>query len=308
MPDVFVDKVYTLYHKAVGKHELLSSQEERDLLCKYHTCVCGKPFPQITNAAALTRCPSCNKPRDMNARDALIVANLRFVVRQAKTLTSNSEHLKRLISAGNVGLVMAVDRFDVSQDTRFLTYADWWIHKEMLDEIHRSSLIYVPIHKQKILHKEAKNGKYVCIHCEMRTHSVDDTMTSIPCVKGKQHQFDIPNKREDTNARNPVSLDAPSAVTKATRATAEETTITANTEDIMRGVIRAMHLSERDLFIFMAYFGIPEDDRKTEPKNLHQLAMLTGITTERVRQIKELKLKRVRSALTRQNITAGTFR
>ena len=307
MPDVFVDKVYSLYHKAVGKHDVLTPQEERALLCKYHVCVCGKPFPQITNAPALTRCPSCNKPRDMQARDALIVANLRFVVRQAKTLTSNSEHLKRLISAGNVGLVMAVDRFDISQDTRFLTYADWWIHKEILEEIHGSGLIYVPTHKLKVLHKEVKNGKYVCVHCDMRVHSVDDTMTSIPCIKGKEHQFSVPNKREDMNARSPVSLDAPSAAAIAVRATAEDTTITSNTEDILRDIIRAIRPSERDLFIFMAYFGIPQDDRKTEPKNLHQLAMLTGITTERVRQIKELKLGRVKSALRKRNITIGAF-
>ena len=307
MVEVFGDKVYSLYHKDVGKHDVLTPQEERDLLCKYHTCVCGNIYPQVPNATTLTRCPSCNKPRNTRARDEIVVANLRFVVRQAKTLTTNKEHLKRLISAGNVGLLMAVDRFDITQDTRFLTYAGWWVHKEMLDEIHSSGLIYVPTHRQKIIHKEAKNGRYTCIHCDMRVHSMDDTMTALPCIRGKEHEFELPVTGEDINARSPISLDTPTAPVVATAPVAESIAVTDNTENLLRGVIREMRPRERDLFIFMAYFGIPQNDRKTEPKNLHQLAMLTGITTERVRQIKESKLSRVKSALKKRNITEAAL-
>lgn len=328
--DFFTDKIYSLYHTEVGKHPVLTPKQERDLLCKYHVCLsCGERFPPTIRVVKCPACRSltaggservytcttcttkfdanvlpqvckhCGTPRDMKARDSIVVSNLRFVVRRAKALTSNPEHIKRLISAGNVGLLMAVDRFNVSCNTRFLTYAAWWIRKEMIDEIHSSRIVYVPTYRQKSLQKEVKLGKYVCVYCGARTHDINETLPNTPCVDDEEHLFELPLDSDATNLQPPISLDAltPSDCVTQGQPDIEDDVITTNTEDVLRYTLRKLNFSERDLFIFMAYFGIPQGERKTEPKSLHQLAALTGITTERVRQVKEIKLKRVRTAL-----------
>jgi len=331
LSDFFTDKVYDLYYQEVGKHPILSPKEERELLTRYHTCPlcnlnlpstiratncphCGAIAPDDTAKRVLSctscsrkfdtsivpkRCPDCGSPRDMDARQRVVVANLRFVVRRAKSITTNPEHVKKLISAGNVGLMIAVDKFKLKQNTRFLTYAEWWIRKEMLDEIRASKLVHVPTHRQKSLRKNIKEGKYLCKHCGMRTDYPDEEESLPPCSESV-HEFELPLNNYAAVMHDALPLDNLSIDSNQD---VEEDVIELDTENLLRKTLRRMHLSERDLFIFMAYFGVPQNDRKTEPKSLHQLAALTGITPERVRQIKEMKLKSIRSELKKNNIT-----
>jgi DNA-directed RNA polymerase sigma subunit (sigma70/sigma32) len=74
-------------------------------------------------------------------------------------------------------------------------------------------------------------------------------------------------------------------------------TIDSNMEDLLREVLKNMTINERDRFILIGYFNVPGKDRQSDPKNLHQLAALTGITPERVRQIKENVLKQLKKDL-----------
>ncbi len=331
LADFFDDKVYDLYYQEVGQHPILTPKQERELLRRYHTCPlcthqlpttvpvtncpdCGTIAPVDTSKRVLSctscsrkfdtvtvpkRCPDCGSPRDTEARQKLVVANLRFVVRRAKTITTKPEHVKRLISAGNVGLMLAVDKFKIDQDTRFLTYAEWWIRKEMLDEIRASKLVHVPTHKQKSLRRDIREGKYVCTHCGVRTDYPDEFETLRKCTR-EEHVFELPINNYAAVLNDALSLDD---IRLESQSNVEEEAVSSNTEDLLRKTLRRMRLSERDLFIFTAYFGIPQDDRKTEPKSLHQLAALTGITPERVRQIKEMKLQYIRLELKKSKIT-----
>ena len=100
------------------------------------------------------------KHRDVQARDTLISSHLRFVVTQARRRSRDPERLQDLIAAGNLGLLKAIDKYDLGRrpPTRFLTYAqDGGSRKEIADEDYAtSSLVHVPTHRQKAQRKRAK--------------------------------------------------------------------------------------------------------------------------------------------------------
>lgn len=334
MSDYYTDRTYKDYYDAVGKHAILSPEEEKKLLLRYKSCPqchrrlpklvklrncpgCGEGTPLRVSGKVHTCtacglkfelrvppvvCPLCGSARDIEARQQLAQANLRFVIRRARSLTTRPDYIHQLVSAGNVGLMLAIDKYDLSRNTRFLTYAEWWIRKEMLDEIHNSRLIHIPTHKQKALLREKKEGMYVCAHCGMRTDQPDTRFHVRRCLRSKEHDFVTPLKNEtgimsatkqidDTTVRLSLDLDI------------ERDLIDTNMEETIREVIRDLRISERDRFILLGFFDVPQDDRKaSSPKSLHQLAALTGVTPERVRQIKEQALRLFKRELGRRAI------
>jgi RNA polymerase primary sigma factor len=194
--------------------------------------------------------------------------------------------------------MLAIDKFSLERETRFLTYAEWWIRKEMFDEIHSSSFIHVPTHRQKSLRKEQKEGKYLCVHCGLRTEDPESKEHWTGCTE-VDHEFILPLNNDSAVLNDAVSLDD---VTLSCDTNVESLVINTDVEEHLRAAIHQMSMSERDRFIIMGYFNVPLPDRKSEPKSLHQLAALTGITPERVRQIKEETLKALRKELKRRAI------
>lgn len=325
------DRVYQTYYKEVGQHGLLSAAEERDLIKRYHTCpsckrklppkvkvancpTCGSfEDPVVTGKTCIClccetkyesmeiprSCPRCGSPRDNEARDKLAVTNLRFVVKRAVKMSKNRpQYLPTLISAGNVGLLLAIDRFSIGRGTRFLTYADWWIRKEMYDAINASPLVHIPTHKQKSILKEQNEGRYVCIHCGCRVDHESTTQQLPPCTENN-HDFQIPIDDNSSLLSTPMSIED---CTLSEPQEMEGSTIDADMEKALRRILGDMIINERDKFILIGYFNVPAPDRQADPKNLHQLAAITGITPERVRQIKEKALKQLRRELKKNSI------
>ena len=321
------DRVYQTYYREVGQHALLTPKEERELIQRYHTCpkchrkfppkikvdncpTCGSMEPPVvtgrsgTCTSCTTKydllvvpefCPRCGSKRDIQARERLAVANLRFVVKRAVKMSKNRPQLlHELISAGNAGLLLAIDRFSPSRQTRFLTYADWWIRKEMYDAINASPLVHIPTHKQKSILREQSEGKYVCIHCGCRVEHHNSTRKLPACIQNKTHDFQIPINDASALLSTPMAIDDCS-LCEPTQV--DGITIDSNMEDLLREVLKNMTINERDRFILIGYFNVPGKDRQSDPKNLHQLAALTGITPERVRQIKENVLKQLKKDL-----------
>jgi RNA polymerase primary sigma factor len=332
--DFFLDRVFTAYYDDVGKHEILSPEKERALLLRYRTCFhCEQPIPQKVPATNCPycgtiapsntsakgrqhicsscankfdihmtpkRCPACGADRDVKAREQLIVSNLRFVMKTAKSFSRKPSHIQRLVSAGNVGLILAVDKFELSRETRFLTYAAWWIRKEMLDEINSLGLIHIPSHKQKSIRKEMKEGTYVCRHCEIRTHTPDHIAHLPPCIE-KTHDFILPNTPGPFH-----SITTLENLSLADEQDVEFDAVDENSAQILRDAIRSMNVSERDKFIVIQYYNVPQEERKSaQPKSLHQLAAVARITPERVRQIKEKLLKDLRVEMKRRAVCAA---
>ena len=330
-PDYERDRVYEAYYHEVGQHEVLSAAQERVLLQRYHTCPsCNKRIPPkvrqencpkcgsyelkvkrgkpVTCSSCKTvyapavipvHCPRCGSPRDQEARERLIVSNLRFVVKRAAKIAGNKKSAMRtLISAGNVGLVLAIDRFSLNRNTRFLTYADWWIRKEMFDAINASPLIHVPIHKQKTILREQAEGKYVCVHCGCRTDNTHDIQL-LPICTNKQHEFQIPLNDKSHLLSTPAAIDD---CVVTSDGNVEEEAMDTDMKRALRSTLQNMEIGDRDRYILMGYFNAPEEDRQSAAKNLHQLAAVTGVTPERVRQIKEMTLNKLRTALKREDI------
>lgn len=328
-PNSFEDPSYTAYYKDVGKHSILTAEEERLLFQRYHTCPhCSTPFAQkvkrtncpecgtiILNSVAkgsltCTKCLSkfdsmtvpkaclkCGSGRDIDARDKLVVSNLRFVIKRAQSLTQDPVRRNILISAGNEGLMVAVDKYKPSKGTRFLTYAEWWIRKEMYDAINNSPLIHIPPQKRRAILKTLKEGKYICIHCGARVSSLDEHC-SIMCTED-QHHFEKPDVTTSSLLGNGVSIDK---MRLASPSDIEELWISSDMQQSLREVLKNMVMSERDRYILLCYYDVAMPDRKSGPKNLQQISVLLRITPERVRQLKKKTLERVKKELINQSI------
>jgi RNA polymerase primary sigma factor len=330
------NRTYKDYYDDVGKHGLLSPTEEHALLLRYRSCPlckevippfrilkycpqCGEDIPKGASRiytckpcefkfdlqSVPNHCPKCGSQRDLEAKHKLVEANLRFVVRRAKTLTTNPEYLSRLISAGNVGLMVAVDKFSLDRSTRFLTYADWWIRKEMLDEIRNSNLVHIPTHRQKVFLKEQKFGAYKCKNCGMHTEHPDYDEFLPRCAKNKEHDFELP-LYDSAAMTAPVSVDTPNLPLPDNKENVESCVLDEHMATTLRDILRHLNIRERDRFIVMGYFNVPEGARKAEePKSLLQLSAVSGITPERVRQIKEQVLKLFKKELIRNNVVCS---
>jgi RNA polymerase sigma factor (sigma-70 family) len=213
-------------------------------------------------------CPHCGSYRDLKARELLLEANLRFVVKIAKKFAKTPQQIQRLISAGNVGLVLAIDKYEFKHNTRFLTYAAWWIRKEMWDELHRTSLVHIPLHRQR-------------------------DKKAMPGYESFEEMYE-----QDLANHSLVPLDStPSNAMISDESEIEGKVIDADSAALLRRMLDDLDLRPRDKFIVLQHYDVAEESRRTEEKTLMQIATSAGITSERVRQIRDGVLVRLKVKL-----------
>lgn len=336
----FSDRTFKTYYEDLGRHALLSPKEERELLRRYNTCPhCKEPIPHrvrrpyCTECGAdapgdeeehatdyhLTLCTSCGSKfetyyappyclqcgsrRDLEARERVVNGNLRFVVRMAKSISKDPYRIQQLTSAGNVGLLIAIDKFDITQGTRFLTYAAHWIRKEMFDEIQGSSIVHVPSHKQKSHRKAQKTSVFVCRHCDYRIEGDFPPRNIPPCSSGEEHEFLPVEEHEVLNIIVPLETPQGMPLPLTDDTDMEEDVIDASVAELLQSILSRIPMRARDKFILLQYYNIPEKSRRTSAKSLHQLAVLADLTPERVRQIKQRLLQEVKLELRRMSVT-----
>lgn len=242
------------------------------------------------------------KYKDTSARDALLQSHLRFVVTMARRRTKNPEQLEDIIASGNLGLVKALDRYDLSRRpaVRFLTYAGAWINKEMLDNDYTtSSLVRIPTHRQKAQRKQAKAFRKVLLEFGPDSTEVHNCPDSIP--EGRTVDLEdirevIENRRyfirdgNRTAARNITDND----LLRMSHSMYEFT----HTDQILRDTIQQLPVREQT--VLNLYYGI-----KDEPRNLVQIAALLEISPERIRQIKISGVKLLKELLVSQHAVAA---
>lgn len=265
------DRVLDTYYAEIRALQLFSSEEERQLFADYRTCkkCC---FAYRTNDTS-AKCPKCATPRNFKARDKLIGGALRFVLkvakdysRRARGLSYEADLLKALVSAGNLGLLVAVDRFEPERKNRFLTYAAWWIREKILEELDNSGVIRVPAHLQKALRAKRKLADSADLDT---AHVTLETVTAVDQSHGEE--------RLEQALINDYGIDA------------------------LHQALAVLQFRERDKYIVLAYFGKRED-----PKNLRQISRRLDISSERVRQIKRQALDLLRGHLATQQVSATT--
>lgn len=207
---------------------------------------------------------------DIKARNKLIESGLRFVVKIAQNFSKDIDHQKMLISSGNEGLLVAIDRFDPTRGTRFLSYATWWVMLYIREEIHRQTVVSVPIWRKKSARKvhvtqdklKEKLGRVATME-EVQTET-GFSINQIKDVLSDNHQIIPLDLEKDIESEEHL----------------EQAVINKTANDLITYLL--MHLPIRERFILQAYYGFITDPAMS----LKQIANVLHISSERVRQIK----------------------
>lgn len=228
---------------------------------------------------------------DRAALEKLTRANLRFVVSVAKQYQNQGLSLSDLINEGNIGLLKAAEKFDETRGFKFISYAVWWIRQSILQALaEQSRNIRLPLNQVGLLNKISKESALFEQRYERRPTS--EELSDI---------LDIPAEKIDealSHSGSPLSVDAPFEEGESNSLLdvlpSGDTTTTDKSlmnESLATEIDRALStLSEREKEIPQMLFGIG-----CQEMTLEEIGDHFGLTRERVRQVKEKALRRLRS-------------
>src|SRR3954452_7086301 len=228
---------------------------------------------------------------DQDALDKLVRSNLRFVVSVAKKYQNQGVSLSDLINEGNLGLIRAAHKFDETKGIKFISYAVWWIRQAILQALaEQSRIVRVPLNRAGTLHRIGKRANMLleelgrdATHAEI-AHGMDITEEEVAktmAISQTHLSLDAPLTPGEDNKLLDYLPDTLNPTPD------EQTFEKALTESIEEAL---SHLKERESKILRLYFGLDG----SEPMTLEEIGALLGITRERVRQIKEKALSRLR--------------
>ncbi|MBU06680.1 MAG: RNA polymerase subunit sigma [Gemmatimonadetes bacterium] len=254
-------------------------------------------FDEIGNSQPLSRAKEAELAEriaagDERAREELAEANLLFVVTVAKKYRNRGLSFPELISAGNVGLMTAVDRFDATRGFKFISYAVWWIRQAIQQALAEDSrTVRLPINRISLLHKiarmrqqlgEANGGEpqdeEIAAALDLSVSEVRDTMLS--------------GRRSVSLDRAAFDEDEDSTLLKRLADPDQESPDEIITRSSSQQQLEAVlgDLDEREHSIVRSYFGLDG----SEPMTLEQIGDRMGLTRERIRQLKERAFSKLR--------------
>jgi RNA polymerase primary sigma factor len=228
---------------------------------------------------------------DEEALDKLVRSNLRFVVSVAKKYQNQGVSLADLINEGNLGLIRAAHKFDETKGIKFISYAVWWIRQAILQALaEQSRIVRVPLNRAGTLHRISRRSSSLL-------QELGREPTAAEIAEGMDIEMEEVEKTLSIS-QNHLSLDAPLTPGEDNRlldylpdtqnsGPDQETFEHALTQSIEEVLTT---LKEREAKILRLYFGLDEP----EPLTLEEIGARLGITRERVRQIKEKALSRLR--------------
>ena len=266
----------------------IHADEDTDLLRRY--------FADIEDSTPLSREREVELSAkihkgDMAARDELASANLRFVVDVARQYQNRGLSMAELVSAGNVGLMKAADRFDGERGFKFISYAVWWIRQSIMQTLtDQTRTVRVPITRQNLLRdisriraKLGEEGKRNVSTAEIAEElGVAEAEILETMMKGRP-EASLDLTFEEGDERNLMSVLADEAT-----ASPDEGVMDRDGRAQIDAVLET--LDERENYICRSYYGLDGE----EPLTLEQIGGLMGLTRERVRQLKERALSRLR--------------
>ena len=231
------------------------------------------------------------KKGDQDALEKLTKANLRFVVSVAKQYQNQGLSMGDLINEGNLGLIKAAKRFDETKGFKFISYAVWWIRQAILQALaEQSRIVRLPLNRVGALHKigkassglEQEYGREpspgeIADELEMSDYEVMDTLK----ISSRHLSLDAPFNEGEDNSLLDV-LDDPA------QDPPDEPLID---DSLKREIDKALAtLTPREAEVISLYFGINREQSLT----LEEIGERFGLTRERVRQIKEKAIMRLR--------------
>jgi RNA polymerase primary sigma factor len=230
---------------------------------------------------------------DPESLDKLVRSNLRFVVSVAKKYQNQGVLLPDLINEGNVGLIRAAHKFDETKGIKFISYAVWWIRQAILQALaEQSRIVRVPLNRAGALHRIGRRSSTLLQELG-REPTVDEIAQDLELT-----QEEVASTLAISQSH--LSLDAPMTPGEDNRLMdylpdqfSPDPEDEAYEHALRETVDHALAtLKEREAKVLRLYFGL--DDQ--EPMTLEEIGSLLGITRERVRQIKEKALARLRHA------------
>jgi RNA polymerase primary sigma factor len=254
------------YLQEIGKEELISVEEEVELAQRI-------------------------RKGDHKALERLTKANLRFVVSVAKQYQNQGLSLPDLINEGNLGLIKAAEKFDETRGFKFISYAVWWIRQSILQAIaEQSRIVRLPLNQVGSVNKINKVLSKFEQENERR-----------PSVEEISEKLDIPEEKVDeamsANNRH-VSVDAPfvdgednsllDVLVNDDAPMADKTLVMESLKAEINNALKT--LNERERNVVEAFYGINQPEL-----TLEEIGAKYGLTRERVRQIKEKAIRRLRT-------------
>ena len=258
------------YLVEIGREELISTDEEVELAQRIHR---GGPDGQA-------------------ALDRLTRANLRFVVSVAKQYQNQGLTLNDLIDEGNLGLIKAAQKFDETRGFKFISYAVWWISQSILQAIsEQSRIVRMPLNQvgfQSKLTKaivsfeqEFERRPSVGELAELLDTDVSKVQEALG-TNGKKVSVDAPFAEDDSNCLIDIMTDDSAPGTDNQM---EKESLSSDLDAALKS------LNDRERQVLKMLFGIGRNEMTAE-----EVANTLNLTRERVRQIKERALRRLREA------------
>ena len=254
------------YLQEIGKEELLTVDEEVELA------------QQIRKG-------------DRKALERLTKANLRFVVSVAKQYQNQGLTLPDLINEGNLGLIKAAEKFDETRGFKFISYAVWWIRQSILQAIaEQSRIVRLPLNQVGSVNK-----------INRLLNKFEQENERRPSVEELSSQIDLPEEKIDDALKAPsrhISVDAPfvegednsllDVLINDDAPTTDRSLVLESLHTEIKSALKG--LNERERNVLEAFYGIDQPEM-----TLEEIGVKYGLTRERVRQIKEKAIRRLRA-------------
>jgi RNA polymerase primary sigma factor len=228
---------------------------------------------------------------DQNALDRLCKANLRFVVSVAKQYQNQGLSLPDLINEGNLGLIKAAQRFDETRGFKFISYAVWWIRQSILQALaEQSRIVRLPLNQVGSINKISKQSSILEQKLE-RLPSEDELAEAMDLPKDKVSKalgIQVKHVSMDAPMINGEEMSMLDIMVNHDSPDADENLIR---ESLMQEIQRSLAaLTEKERDIINLYYGLNQSHGLT----LDEIGAQMDLTRERVRQIKEKAIRRLK--------------
>ncbi len=257
----------TLYLKDIQKYPLLTRAEEEELAARV-------------------------RQGDMIARERLIRSNLRFVVSIAKKYAGNGVPLEDLVSEGNLGLARAADRFDPERGYKFISYAVWWIRQAILSCVSEAPrMVRLPMNRVGLAQRAARTARKLEQDLG-RAANAEEIAKELDVTEGEVAEV-LSFSRGHLSLNEPISGDGEesSFIEQIEDPNAESPDADVFAQMLGRDLRRAIErLPEREQIILTKYYGLDGE----QPLTLEEIGQRLGYTRERIRQVKEQAIGRLR--------------
>lgn len=264
-----------------------------EALDKYLVEIGRAPMVSIEEEIELAQAIKKGGRAGERAKNKLVEANLRFVVSVAKQYQHQGLTLTDLIDEGNIGLIKAAERFDETRGFKFISYAVWWIRQSILQAIaEQSRIVRLPLNQVGSLNKvnheinkfEQENLRRPSVEeIADRTGVDEEKISQSMAASGHHVSIDAPFGDDDDNAMVDVMS---SGDDSRTDKQVDHESMVMELKQVLGQVLK-----ERERQIVCACFGIGEPE-----KGLEEIGDKMGLTRERVRQIREKSISKLRES------------